>query len=168
MCPDGEEFLLWIQQWACVSSLGSKETDNVNSMDRKAECCDSFRADLCSAALQHYHPWQHPHFLLRGGEEENVKNLKIKKNQRLFVDLSIWMAKRGAALSWRNIRGPRVSRRLSERSSTLPLEEITSSMKLQQHHLHQIWDPLFTKLQEQICVMEESWDMKPVALCDTQ
>lgn len=68
-------------------------------------------------------------------------NLKIKKYQRIFVDLSVLMAKIVIALSWKNIRSPSVSRWLSELSTTLPLEKITYTIKHQQHNFHQIWDP---------------------------
>lgn len=87
--------------------------------------------------------------------------LKIKKNQRVFVDLSILTAKRVLALSWKNTRRPTLSRWLSELSSTLPLEKITYTIKHQQHHFHQIWDPFiyYVSRTDLSCVMEEPGDM---------
>lgn len=41
------------------------------------------------------------------------KNLKMKKNQGIFIDLSILLAKRIIALSWKNMKGPKVNRWLS-------------------------------------------------------
>ena len=67
-------------------------------------------------------------------------NLKIKKYQRTFVDLSVLMAKRVIALSWKNTRSPSINRWLSELSTTLPLEKIPYTIKHQQPHFHQIWD----------------------------
>ncbi len=88
-------------------------------------------------------------------------NLKTKKSPRIFVDLSLLIAKRVIALSWKNTRRPRVNRWLSELSITLPLEKITYTLKHQQHNFHDIWDPficyvLRTDLSH---VMEEPGDM---------
>lgn len=68
-------------------------------------------------------------------------NLKIRKNHRTFVDLSILLAKRVIALAWKDTSRPNVSRWLAELSIVLPLEKITYTIKHKQHNFHQIWDP---------------------------
>lgn len=88
-------------------------------------------------------------------------NLKLKKYQQIFLDLSVLMAKRVIALSWKSTSSPSVKRWLTELSSTLPLEKITYTIKHQQHNFHQIWDPFvcYVSRTDLSHVMEASGDM---------
>lgn len=57
-----------------------------------------------------------PHLFILGLYPDNFRF----KKQRIFIDLSVLMAKRVIALSWKNTRRPNVKRWLSELSLTLP------------------------------------------------
>lgn len=50
-------------------------------------------------------------------------NFNFKKHQQIFVDLSVLVAKRVIALSWKNTNSPSEKRLLSELCSTLPIEK---------------------------------------------
>lgn len=67
--------------------------------------------------------------------------LRIRKSQKMFLDLGLLLAKRLVAINWKDIIRPSIGRWLSELSTTLPLEKITYTIKHKMHLFHQIWDP---------------------------
>ena len=77
------------------------------------------------------------------------------------MDLSILIAKRVLAISWKNTRRPGINRWLSELSTTLPLEKITYILKHQEHNFHLIWEPFISYVSRMDLshVMEEPGDV---------
>ena len=72
------------------------------------------------------------------------ENYNIRKGHRIFLEISILLAKRIIALLWKKVGMPSLNTWISELSTTLPLEKITYIIKGKESFFNNIWGPFIS------------------------
>uniref|UniRef100_A0A1A8LJG6 Reverse transcriptase zinc-binding domain-containing protein n=1 Tax=Nothobranchius pienaari TaxID=704102 RepID=A0A1A8LJG6_9TELE len=66
------------------------------------------------------------------------------KCQRVFLDLSLMVAKKCIAMAWKSLHRPTVRDWMKQMLQVMPLERITYILKAKQHLFDEIWTPFLT------------------------
>uniref|UniRef100_A0A1A8URJ6 Reverse transcriptase domain-containing protein n=1 Tax=Nothobranchius furzeri TaxID=105023 RepID=A0A1A8URJ6_NOTFU len=66
------------------------------------------------------------------------------KCQRVFLDLSLMVAKKCIAMAWKSLHRPTVKDWMKQMLQVMPLERITYILKAKQHLFDEIWTPFLT------------------------
>uniref|UniRef100_A0A1A8RRR0 Reverse transcriptase domain-containing protein n=1 Tax=Nothobranchius rachovii TaxID=451742 RepID=A0A1A8RRR0_9TELE len=70
------------------------------------------------------------------------------KCQRVFLDLSLMVAKECIAMAWKSLHRPTVKDWMKQMLQVMPLERITYILKAKQHLFDEIWTPFLTYIKK--------------------
>lgn len=76
-------------------------------------------------------------------------NNKYLKNEQIFIDLSITIAKKCISLFWKRTFRPTAVHWMQQMLSTLPLEKITYTLRGKQEIFESIWNPFIVYAKDQ-------------------